>query len=155
MVKRVQTQTLKQIAIFAGLRLDTLDFMLSRSTRIKFATGEYFFREADIGQELFVIESGAVRVIKHRDGDEVELATFGVGDCVGEMSLLAVMPRSASVVAKVDCIAIRMTSADLLALYEHDVEQFSMMTLNMAREVARRLWVANEMLYGYIGFFNG
>lgn len=155
MVRRPQTQILKQIAIFAGLRFDTLDFLLTRSSRVEIPAGDSFFREADIGQELFVIERGSVRVVKHRDGDEVELARFGVGDCVGEMSLLAVMPRSASVIACTDCTAIRLTGADLAALYDHDVEQFAMMVLNMGREVARRLWVANEMLHGYIGFLNG
>lgn len=152
MVPRPQTRILKQIAIFAGLRVETLDFLLGRSSLVTVPPGGFFFREGEIGHALYVLERGAVQVLKEHDGVEIQLRTFGVGDCVGEIALLAVMPRSASVRAVEECVAIRLTNADLLALYEHDVEQFAMMVLNMAREVSRRLWVANEMLFGYVGF---
>ena len=72
---------------------------------------------------------------------------FGPGDCFGEMALLDLYPRSASVRAEADCTAIELAPDNLLRLFEHDAEQFALIQMNIAREMSRRLRATDELLF--------
>jgi CRP-like cAMP-binding protein len=72
---------------------------------------------------------------------------FGPGDCFGEMALMDLFPRSASIRALVDSTAIELTPDDLLRLYDHDLEQFTLVQMNIGREVCRRLRATDELLF--------
>jgi len=51
--------------------------------------------EGQEGREMFVIQSGEVRITKRVGEREITLATLGKGDFFGEMSLLESMVRDA------------------------------------------------------------
>jgi serine/threonine protein phosphatase PrpC/CRP-like cAMP-binding protein len=70
-----------------------------------YAPGEQVIKEGDRGDELFIVLSGIVRVLR----GEAVLTTLGAGEHFGEMALIRSVPRSASVHAEGDCelIAIR------------------------------------------------
>ncbi len=140
---------LGKVVIFGALKPETLGFLLDRGTRAEARAGELLVREKEEGGDLYVLESGRAEVFKERQSPKpirVHLADLGPGDCFGETSMLACMPRSASVVAVTDCVALRLRGTDLLDLYHHDVYQFAILMLNLGRETARRLWVSNEVL---------
>jgi len=80
-------------------------------------------------------------------GRELPLRELGVGDCFGEMALLDLFPRSASVRAVEDCRAMALKPDHLYRLYEHDPGQFAMVQMNIAREMSRRLREADEQLF--------
>jgi CRP-like cAMP-binding protein len=69
------------------------------------------------------------------------------GDCFGEMALLDLFPRSASVRATAPCSALALSTASFHKLYETDVEQFAIVQMNIARELSRRLREADERLF--------
>jgi CRP-like cAMP-binding protein len=60
------------------------------------SAGEYLFREDDSGNEMFVVQSGKVRLTKTVRGKEQVLAEIGAGDFFGEMSILNAKPRNAT-----------------------------------------------------------
>jgi CRP-like cAMP-binding protein len=58
------------------------------------------FHEGDPGDALFIVTSGAVKVVvPSEEGEEAILATVGRGDFLGELALLDGAPRSASAIA--------------------------------------------------------
>lgn len=63
------------------------------------ADGERIVTEGEDGREMFIIDSGAVRIVKQAGDDQVVLATLERGDFFGEMSLLESSARDASAVA--------------------------------------------------------
>jgi CRP-like cAMP-binding protein len=69
------------------------------------------------------------------------------GDCFGEMAVIDHCPRSASVRAVEDCRAIRISAADLYQVYAQDLKQFTLIQMNMGREVCRRLRAADGRLF--------
>jgi CRP-like cAMP-binding protein len=89
-----------------------------------------------------------VAVVKRWQGVDHHLRHLGPGDCFGEMALIDMSPRSASVIALEDCSALRLTNADLHRVYQADLEQFALIQMNIARELSRRLRIANERLFG-------
>jgi CRP/FNR family transcriptional regulator, cyclic AMP receptor protein len=63
----------------------------------------HLFRENDRSRELYVIQSGSVKVYRTAGGKEIELAILEKGAVLGEMALIDGKPRSASVKALEDC----------------------------------------------------
>jgi CRP-like cAMP-binding protein len=62
-----------------------------------FHDGDIIVSEGDDSREMYVIQSGAVVVIRNIDGVEVELAKLERGNFFGEMSLLESISRSATI----------------------------------------------------------
>ena len=133
--------------IFGALGDEALAFLVSQTRMRQVPRGEYFFREGDAANSLYVLESGAVEVVRCWQQHERVVNQLGVGDCFGEMALLDLGPRSAAVRACADCTAIELDAADLYRLYEHDVAQFALVQMNLAREVSRRLRRTDELLF--------
>jgi CRP-like cAMP-binding protein len=133
--------------IFGAIRGDTLEFLVDLAREIRVKGGDFFFQENDEGASMFVLEEGEVTVIKNWHGEPQHLTCLQAGDCFGEMSLLQCSPRSASILAATDCVALELTNATMLQLYERDLEQFTIIQMNVGREIARRLRRADERLF--------
>ena len=56
-------------------------------------------------------------------------------------------PRSASVRAIEDCTALRISAANLHQVYARDLKQFTLIQMNMGREVCRRLRNSDNWLF--------
>ena len=143
----VPIDLLQRMAIFGGVRKETLAFLLSHCPQIKVTAGDFFFREHEIGDCLFVLERGSAEVLKSWRGSEHVLQSLKTGDCFGEMAGIHHCERSASVRALDDCTAIQISSADLYRVYAHDLKQFTLIQMNMGREVCRRLRDADQRLF--------
>lgn len=61
-----------------------------------FPKGTLLFREGDTGDDMYIINTGKVKIFKEVGGSEKVLAVLGQSDLFGEMSLLNKKPRSAS-----------------------------------------------------------
>ena len=62
------------------------------------------------------------------------------------MSIVDIQPRSATVRALAPSRLLRISAADLDALYRFDLRSYSLIVLNLARELSRRLRVADGIL---------
>lgn len=137
---------LQQMPLFGGIRADVLAFLVSVSQEARVGRGKYFFREGERGESMFVLESGAVDVIRRSTCTSRVLCRLGAGDSFGEMALIDLGPRSASVQAVEECRGFELFAGGLFALYERDLEQFALIQMNMARELSRRLRRADDRL---------
>ena len=62
----------------------------------EFPKGHVLFRDGEAGKEMFVVQSGKVKIHKNVRDVEKTLAILGAGEFFGEMSILNNKPRSAS-----------------------------------------------------------
>jgi CRP/FNR family cyclic AMP-dependent transcriptional regulator len=139
--------TLQHMPIFGGIRADVLEFILDASSMVNVPAGDFFFRENDRAQSMFVLETGEADVLKLWDAQQYLLGRLRAGDCFGEMALMDLFPRSASVRAVEACTAIELSTTIFFQIYERDLEQFTLMQMNIGREVSRRLRIADERLF--------
>jgi CRP/FNR family transcriptional regulator, cyclic AMP receptor protein len=146
-MQEARIATLQRMPIFGGIRADVLDFVLEAAAVMDVPTGEFFFRENDKAQSMFVLETGEAEVLKLWDAQQYLLGRLHAGDCFGEMALMDLFPRSASVRAAQACTAIELSTGIFFQIYEKDLEQFALMQMNIGREVSRRLRVADERLF--------
>jgi len=138
---------LQQVPIFGALSDDSVRFLLARSREVEVPAGGYFFRENETASAMYVLDAGRAVVLKGWHGAAIELRHLEPGDCFGEMALLDLFPRSASIRALDDCSAIELTPGGLLQLFEHDAGQFAMIQMNIGRELCRRLRATDELLF--------
>ncbi len=146
-VMDVPRERLLGMAVFGGLSVSGLDFLLRESSLVEIPAGAYFFHEGDDATSMFVMESGRASVLKGVAGGERVLKTMKEGECFGEMALLDFHPRSCSVRADEVCRAIEISQQVLLKLYQEDLKQFMIIQMNLGREVSRRLRLADEQLF--------
>jgi CRP-like cAMP-binding protein len=133
--------------LFGGVDADSLRILLTHCPIVSVGANDFFFREDDAADAMFVLEVGKAVVLKSWHGKDYVLHTLNVGDCFGEMAIMDRCPRSASVRAAEDCEAIRISCAGLHQIYARDLKQFALIQMNMGREVCRRLREANQRLF--------
>lgn len=147
-MQEARIELLQRMPIFGGIRTEILQFVLASCPIVPVPANQFFFREQDKGDAMFVLETGKAAVLKSWRGRDHLLQTLKQGDCFGEMAVMDYGPRSASVRAIEDCSAIRISTASLYELYARDLKQFALIQMNMGREVCRRLRDADNRLFG-------
>jgi CRP/FNR family transcriptional regulator, cyclic AMP receptor protein len=146
-MQETRIELLQGMPIFGGIRAETIQFLLTFCPIVSVPMNEFFFREHQQGDSMFVLELGKAAVLKYWSGRDYLLQTLKEGDCFGEMAVMDHCLRSASVRAVEDCIAIHISAADLYRVYAQDLKQFALIQMNMGREVCRRLREANSRLF--------
>jgi CRP-like cAMP-binding protein len=138
---------LRNIGLFGALSDDVLEYLAKLLTVETPPAGATLFREGEDANAMFVVINGEVEVLKKsKRSVEARVAVLGPGDWFGEMSIVDIQPRSATVRALAPSRLLRVTSADLDALYRHDLRSYAIIILNLARELSRRLRVADGIL---------
>jgi CRP-like cAMP-binding protein len=146
-MQEARIELLQRMPVFGGIRSDIIRFLLGLCPVVSVPKDEYFFRERDQADSMFVMESGKASVLKLWRGQDYLLRTLQEGDCFGEMAVMDLCPRSASVRAVEDCTAIRISAANLYQVYAKDLKQFALIQMNMGREVCRRLRDSDSRLF--------
>lgn len=139
----VNVEFLQSHALFGGIGDTDIKAIQSFLQEEHFSKGEFLAREGEAGDRLYFICKGSVEVLKRLNGssgfDQVTLAIFGKGDTIGEMELIDIQPRSASVRALEDVLALSLSNQAMYEIYKHHLDVFAMLVLNIAREISRRL----------------
>lgn len=143
---RPELRCLQAMPVFGGVDARSLDWLIQRAPRVRVAAGGWFFREGDRGTTLYVLLQGRVTLSRSLDGVEEPLGSLAAGDCFGEMALLDLSPRSATVCAAEDSLALAIDAGLLYLLYKQAPESYTIILMNLSRELSRRLRAADERL---------
>ena len=143
---------LQSHALFGGIPDESMPAILAKLRRESHTTGEVIVREGDRPDRMHFILSGSAEVFIDAtpdvpdDGEFEALRVLRPGDTFGEMGLIDTQPRAASVRALEPIETLSLSGPDLNRLYKEDAHVFTMIVLNLARELSRRLRVTNRRL---------
>jgi CRP/FNR family transcriptional regulator, cyclic AMP receptor protein len=143
----ISAERLQTAPVLAGLSQEVLTYLASALPVLMLKAGDCVFLEGDPAREMFILVDGELEILKKsRRGKEARVAILGPGDAFGEMSVLDLQPRSATVRAVSPVRVVRMSTEELDALYRRDLKAYSMLVLNIARDLSRRLRVADGLV---------
>lgn len=98
-----EAQSLARVPLFKRLEPHELEHLAEDVDQVNYAAGETIFNEHDLGDGLYVVETGSVRIwVMDEDVHEVTLAELKPGDFFGELAVLDRGERSSSATATVD-----------------------------------------------------
>src|SRR4051812_9134413 len=138
---------LRDVGLFGALSDEFLEHLVTTLTVMRVLPGDTIFREGDPAREMYVVLDGEIEVLKKsRRGRETRVAILGPNDCFGEMSIIDMMPRSATVRALGSARLLRISTEEMDSLYRHDLKSYTLIVLNIARDLSRRLRVADGLL---------
>ncbi len=107
---------LKRLPLFANLNQSELSGLAKDFVAHRFRQGETIFFQGDYGQNLYLMESGQVRIYVQDDrGQETSVNFCSAGDIFGELAAIDGLPRSATVVAIEDTAVWTITRDQLRA----------------------------------------
>ena len=143
----VTAETLAGIGLFGALDTGVLSQLAASLETVTLNPGVFVFREGEPSSHVYVVLQGELEVLKRsREGVDARVSVLGNGDWFGEMSILDLQPRSASIRTLASCRLLVFSRSDLDVLYRSDAKSYSLLVLNMARELCRRLRVADGVL---------
>jgi len=143
----VDREFLARTPIFAGLPERVIDLIAGSIRLVHASAGEVVLREGDPARSMFVVRDGEIEIFKGGKGrSERTLAVLKQGDCVGEMSLIDIQPRSATARARGTAVLYVLELTEIAKLYGSDVEAYALLILNISREISRRLRCADELI---------
>ncbi|HUG49132.1 MAG TPA: cyclic nucleotide-binding domain-containing protein [Candidatus Limnocylindria bacterium] len=122
---------LASLPLFQGASDESLARLCNVTGEVEYSAGQFVVRQGQVGSGLYLIVSGAARVVSGSH----ELATLGPGDFFGELTVIDQQPRTASVQATQDTVCLAVASWDLLDLLKSD----SALALNLIRGLAARV----------------
>jgi CRP-like cAMP-binding protein len=142
---------IKDIPLFKGLHPDQIQALLSISKREFFAKDDVVIKEGSKEHALFVVTKGKVRITLGNDSEEsMELIDLGVGETLGEVSLLIDAPHSATVTALEPTEVITFTRKSLAALMAGYPELAANVWHRLAQSLSGRLRHSNERYLSHI-----
>jgi CRP/FNR family cyclic AMP-dependent transcriptional regulator len=132
---------------FGGLSDASLDLLLPMLVERHFDAGATVVAEGEPGRSMYVVHSGALVVRKlSASGQVVRMAGLGPGDFFGEMTLIEMQNRSATVEAESATVLYELTAKSLYAYYKADIHAYVMVLQNINRELCRRLRRADDRI---------
>jgi CRP-like cAMP-binding protein len=111
-----------------------------------FPAGAVIFEEGDPGSRMYVIQGGAVRIVKRVGARELTLARLGPGEAFGEMALLEGQPRSATAVVEAPARILEIDEAAFADLVRRNGE----IALRLLRRLSARLREANRQIRNFL-----
>jgi CRP/FNR family transcriptional regulator, cyclic AMP receptor protein len=141
----------KEVPIFNGLEGRSLRSVLSTLKEESFPAGSEVFRVGEMGRKMYLLAEGEVQVLwKSSNGKLRPMFRLGPGECFGEMSLIELQPRSATVRVTKPARMYSFTNLDLYRLFHRDNYSYVIVLQNICRILSRRLRVADNRLCDFL-----
>jgi CRP/FNR family cyclic AMP-dependent transcriptional regulator len=132
---------------FGGLSDASLDYLVSMLVERRFDAGTTVVAEGESGRSMFIVHTGELVVSRRLEsGQDIRMNDLAPGDFFGEMTLIEMQNRSATVVAQSPTVLYELTAQKLYACYKADINAYVMVIQNINRELCRRLRRADHRI---------
>ncbi len=141
---------LSRISVWGGLTNEQQEKIYRQLEVGTFRKGEYVFRKGDQPTHVYIVKSGAIDLLASEGDVTFRKETVRTGGSFGIAALMAMQTHMVTAVAAEDSEIMVLSRQALLALHEEDIELFALLMMNIARDIARRLKMTDDILLKYV-----
>jgi len=139
----MNVETLRHVPLFESLDTKAANELCELLESLDLKAGAVLFRAGDVGDAMYLIEQGEVRIcVRAKDGHQVTLTELHRGDFFGEMALLDGKPRSADARVAEDARLAVLSREHFLSFVRSNPN----VALEMLTALANRLRHTDELL---------
>ncbi len=135
--------------MFGGLNEKNLSVIRPFLEELDLEKGVTILKQGEPNTKVHFIVEGDVAVIRQSETDAAcsrTITELHSGDSFGEMELIDIQNCAASVVTLTKSKVVTLSNKDLYMIKLQDLQTYTMLVLNLARDISRRLRGADEML---------
>lgn len=137
---------LSQLRIFGGMNEEQQATVFRHLEQWVLEEGEVVFHKGDEPRHIFIVKSGRIDLQITESDVIIHKHQLEVGECCGEASLMSMHRHTATAVAAVPSEVLALSRHALIGLRHEDLELFALLMMNLARELARRLYLTDQLL---------
>lgn len=137
-----ETELLRNVPMFAKLDPSRLKLLAFTSQCLNFDDGEILFHEGNRADCAYVIMSGEVEILADTGGMQFVAGTLGRNQMFGELGVLTKTPRSATLRAKGELVALRISDDIFLKLLAENPE----IALDVMRQLSEKLILSHHQV---------
>lgn len=137
---------ISQLRIFGGVTEAQLAAIFRRLELWILPAGEVVFHKGDEPRHIYVVKSGKIDLQLTESDVIIHKHELQVGECFGEASLMSMHRHTSTATAAVDSEVLVLSRKALIDLNHEDLGLFALLMMNLARELARRLYITDQML---------
>jgi CRP-like cAMP-binding protein len=138
----IESVALQKYSLFGGLLREQIEKLIPLMTQENYEPGVDIITESAPNDKIRFILEGRVAVVKKG----IILSEFGEGDAFGEMEVLDVMPSIATIKTLATTRVMAISNRCLREIYKADIKSFSLIIMNLARDLSRRLRRMDERI---------
>ena len=138
----MEPSSLQKYSLFGGLLEEQIDKLLPLMEQETYEAGADIIVEGASNDKIRFILEGRVAASKKN----ITLFEFKEGDAFGEMEVLEVMPSAATVTALAPTRLMSISYRALRKIYMLDSNIFSLLLMNLARDLSRRLRYVDDQI---------
>jgi CRP-like cAMP-binding protein len=139
-------EALQKSSLFKEFTETGLKIFASIAVEKSIPAGTPLFVENMVGESLFIVKSGTVRLTRREGGTEKELAVVGPGTHLGALALLAKSVRMLSAVAASPCEVLELAQRDYYRLQPQKPQACLKLALAIAGDLAQQAGESREAL---------
>ena len=108
------------LPLFSGMSGEAIAHFRDAMEEVIYTTGEDIILQGDEGEDMFVLESGTMRVTVTSGATKTFERTFESPHLFGEMALITREPRSATITAETKCYCLRINKTTVQELFKRE-----------------------------------
>ncbi|MBI5209256.1 MAG: patatin-like phospholipase family protein [Elusimicrobia bacterium] len=135
---------LKRVPLFSGLSSSDIRRVAGRMQLLSMPKGATLYVQGDESDALYLVTSGAVRIVNPQRGPDAVVAMMGRGDVLGEAGLLTGERRSVTVRLDTSCEFLKLKRQDFEALSRENPT----FLIHLSRMLSTRLVTSGSKIQG-------
>ena len=138
----IDSADLQKYSLFGGISEENINRIVPCMEQETYKAGDIVLVEGTPNDKIHFLIEGRIAVIM---GD-ILICELAEGNTFGEMEVLDVMPTAATIKAVTDIKVLTISNRSLRGIYHDDIKSFSLMVMNLARDLSRRLRKTNAKI---------
>ena len=137
---------LQKGSLFGAMSVEGIRYLAENGQIWKLDPGESLYEPGEASGHFFIVCQGELEFIKVHRGQQLITRTIGFGEEVGYVAMISLQPHGGRVETLTETVVLEINCTLYAALQTEHPQDFGILTLNLARDMARNIQRLNARL---------